>query len=239
MSSVGVPYEPDFGFPWAALESALSEPTRLCIICNPNNPTSTIVAAEPLLELARRHPNTLFIIDEIYTTYTGVTVLPQGAERDNLIALHSLSKSCGIAALRVGFACGAAPLLDRLRRVTGPYDVNQFGVVAALAVLDDWVAVEGYCAEVASAKQATLVSLDQLGIRYYSGGGNYLLVWPERDVVQVEMALRARGILVRSMHGKPMLDHCFRLSVGTRQQMQHFSNVFAEVLHGLAPNAGS
>src|SRR5690606_34562611 len=111
-------------------------------------PTSTIVAAEPLLELARRHPNTLFIIDEIYTTYTGVTVLPQGAERDNLIALHSLSKSCGIAALRVGFACGAAPLLDRLRRVTGPYDVNQFGVVAALAVLDDWVAVEGYCAEV-------------------------------------------------------------------------------------------
>lgn len=233
MCVVGVPYEPDFSFPWTGLRAALQIPTRICIICNPNNPTSTLTGRAELLQLVAEHPSTLFVIDEIYLSYTGVTVLPEGASLPNLVALHSLSKSCGIAALRIGFACGSAAVVDRMSRVTGPYDINQFGVVAANAVLDDWQAVSDYVTEVNAAKEATLSALRALGVRTYSGGGNYFLVWPGRDVGQIEAALRARGILVRSMQGKPMLDGCFRLSVGTQSQMERFVAAFGQVLQDL------
>ena len=156
--------------------------------------------------------------------------MPRGAEYRNLVALHSLSKSCGIAALRVGFACGSPAIIERLKRVTGPYDINQFGVVAANAVLDDWASMQGYAREVECAKAFVLQHLQARGVRHYSGGGNFLLVWPGEDVTAVEAALRERGILVRSMHGKPMLSGCFRLSVGTLEQMKRFTQEFDAVL---------
>jgi histidinol-phosphate aminotransferase len=237
MQVVGVPYRADFSFPSSELRAALSQPTRICILCNPNNPTSTLTSAAELLQLAKDFPEVLFVIDEIYLTYTRVSVLPQGAALPNLVALHSLSKSCGIAALRIGFACGAPAIVDRMCRVTGPYDINQFGVVAAHAVLDDWAAVESYVAQVATAKEYTLTQLARLGLRTYSGGGNYLLVWPGTDVVRVESALRQRGVLVRNMHGKPMLDGCFRLSIGTEAQMQQFIAALQGVLGDFAQNA--
>ncbi len=230
MSVVGVPYESDFSFPFDGVRRALREPTRLCFICNPNNPTSTLVGADSLIDLAVDHPEVLFVIDEIYESYTDVTVLSKAVNLPNVIALRSLSKSCGIAALRIGFACGAAAIIDRLRRVTGPYDINQFGVVAAKAVLDDWTYVEAYAAEVLLAKAWTLQALRELPVRVYSGGGNFFLVWPGIPVGRVESQLRERGILVRSMHGKPMLDGCFRLSVGTRGQMVKFIEELTAVL---------
>jgi histidinol-phosphate aminotransferase len=231
MRQVNVAYEPDFSFPWQRFRDALATPTRVCIVCNPNNPTSTLVGAEQLLDVVSAHAETLFVIDEIYETYTGVSVLPQGAELPNLIALRSLSKSCGIAALRIGFACGSQSIVDRLNRVTGPYDINQFGVVAAHAVLDDWAHVLDYTQLVADAKAWTLDALAHLGVRTYSGGGNYFLVWPGKDVREVEAGLRTRGVLVRSMDNKPMLKGAFRLSVGTPSQMGKFMDAFREVLH--------
>lgn len=230
MTSVGVPYETDFTFPWQRFREALSEPTRICILCNPNNPTSTLVASGDILELVRTHPETLFVVDEIYESYTGVSVLPEGRDLPNLVALRSLSKSCGIAALRIGFACGAPGVVERMGRVTGPYDINQFGVVAAHAVLDDWQHVLAYVAQVTAAKAWTLDALAKLGVRTFSGGGNYFLVWPGRDVTSVEAGLRERGVLVRAMDTKPMLAGAFRLSVGTMEQMQRFVTAFQQVL---------
>lgn len=230
MCQVNVAYEADFSFPWQRFREALATPTRICIVCNPNNPTSTLIGAQELLALIAEHPQTLFVVDEIYETYTGVSVLPEGRDLPNLIALRSLSKSCGIAALRIGFACGSAAIIDRLNRVTGPYDINQFGVVAAHAVLDDWAYVLGYAEQVGKAKTWTLSALEQLGVHTYSGGGNYFLVWPGKDVATVEAGLREHGILVRSMDSKPMLQGAFRLSVGTQSQMEQFIAALSAVL---------
>ena len=63
MEQVNVSYNHDFSFPWERLESALGAPTRLCFVCNPNNPTSTLAGASELLSLIERHPETLFVVD--------------------------------------------------------------------------------------------------------------------------------------------------------------------------------
>lgn len=235
MSSVSVPYEADLTFPFEALGRELQARPRICLICNPNNPTSTLIEAARILDFATAHPETLFVVDEIYAPYTGESVLPEATERPNVLALRSLSKSMGLAALRIGFACGSSELVERAFRVTGPYDINSFAVVATNAALSDTAHTERYVAEVAAAKSWTIGELERLRVRYFSQGGNYLLVWPGRDVAKVEAALETHGILVRSMDGKPLISGSFRLTIGTREQMQRFITAFEAVLSSIRP----
>jgi histidinol-phosphate aminotransferase len=223
-----VPYAPDLGYPLAEIAKRLEAAPRLWFVCNPNNPTGTMLSPATIVELARGAPETLVVVDELYVAFTGASVLPAALALPNVLTLHSLSKAAGIAALRLGFAIGDPGLLDRLRRVTGPYDINMFAVVAGRAALADADHMRRYVAEVAAAKAWTLGELRRLGVRHFADGGNFLLVWP-RDCARAVAALREAGILVRSMAGKPVIDGSFRLTVGTRGDMQRFLAAFEAV----------
>ncbi len=225
-----VPYDEDLGYPLAAVRERLAAAPRLFFVCNPNNPTGTLLSPAAILELARAAPDTLVVVDELYVAFTGCSVVPEALAVPNVIALQSLSKAAGMAALRLGFAIGAPTVLDRLRRVTGPYDINMFAVVAGQAALADPDHMRRYVAEVAAARAWTVERLGRLGVRHAAGGGNYMLVWPPRDLEGVVQRLRERGVLVRSMGRKPVIDGSFRLTLGTRADMQRFMSAFEDAL---------
>ena len=220
-------------------------PPRLLLICNPNNPTGTRLAPERILELAAASPATVVVVDELYEAFSGDSVLPlllagagagSGPEAaqapgaadpfaayPNLLVLRSLSKTAGLAGLRIGFAIGHPDLVDRVTRVTGPYDINSVAVVAAFAALADHSYVDAFVAEVLAAKTLLQQRLTAAGWRHHGEGGNYLLLWPRaRGAAAVEQRLRDAGILVRSMAGKPLIDGSLRVSIGTRDQMEQF-----------------
>jgi len=248
MTIEAIPYRlPDFAFPLEQIRRALAAdggepgiqgPPRLLLLCNPNNPTGTRLAPEAILALAVAAPRTLVVVDELYEAFTGDSVLPlllraaRGAgpggagdpfaRHPNLLVLRSLSKTAGIAGLRIGFAIGSAELVDRVSRVTGPYDINSFAVTAAFAALADQAYVDGYVADVLQARDWLVGQLREAGVRHHCAGGNYLLVWPQAPVAEVEANLRQAGILVRSMAGKPLLDGSLRVSLGTTAQMERF-----------------
>ena len=245
MAIEAIPYAlPDFAFPLEALTAALLRPgvapPKLLLICNPNNPTGTRLAPEAILALAAAAPQTLVVVDELYEAFTGDSVLPgllgggdPFAAYPNLVVLRSLAKTAGLAGLRMGFAIGAAAVVDRISRVTGPYDINSLAVVAALAALADQAYVDAYVAEVLGARDWLVAQLVRAGVRHHSAGGNYLLIWPQADPRAVEQALRQAGILVRSMAGKPLIDGSLRVSLGTRDQMEQFWRAYAAI-EGLA-----
>jgi histidinol-phosphate aminotransferase len=229
-----IPYEgPEFSFPLRAIrEALLAEPRpRLLLICNPNNPTGTRLAAEPILALAAAAPGTLVVVDELYEAFTGDSLLPLAdfAATPNLVVLRSLAKTAGLAGLRIGFAIGAAPVVDRISRVTGPYDINSFAVTAAFAALADQPYTDAYVAEVLRARAWLLERLRQAGLRHHAAGGNYLLLWPDAPAADVEAELRRAGILVRSMAGKPLIEGSLRVSIGTREQMERFWGAFQRI----------
>ena len=231
MAIEAIPYLlPDFGFPLEALRAALQGCPRILLICNPNNPTGTRLAPDLILELAASAPGTLVVVDELYEAFTGDSVLPSVdfAATPNLLVLRSLAKTSGLAGLRIGFAIGAAPVVDRIGRVTGPYDINSFAVTAAHAALADQPYVDSYVAEVLRARTWLVQQLQAAGMRYHAAGGNYLLIWPERPVEEVEQRLRQAGILVRSMAAKPLIDGSLRVSIGTTEQMQSFWAVYLQ-----------
>ena len=224
-----VPYPDDLQFPLATVTRKLEARPRLFFICNPNNPTGTLLAPSAIVTLARSAPQTLVVVDELYVAFTGQSVVPLARELPNVVALQSLSKAAGIAALRLGFAIGHPTIVERLRRVTGPYDINTFAVVAGKAALADPDHMRRYVAEVLTAKTWTIGELRRRGIRHAGDGGNYLLVWPPGDCERVVQALREQGILVRSMAGKPVIDGSFRLTIGTREHMQRFMTAFSAI----------
>ncbi|MBC1259845.1 histidinol-phosphate aminotransferase family protein [Synechococcus sp. BSF8S] len=250
MTIEAIPYRlPDYSFPLEEIRAALLgpaaagepsgdwHPPRLLLLCNPNNPTGTRLAPERILELVAAAPRTLVVVDELYEAFTGDSVIPPllssavagpeaavdpFAAHPNLLVLRSLAKTAGLAGLRIGFAIGAPALVDRVGRVTGPYDINSFAVTAARAALADQAYVEAYVAEVLLARDWLLEQLQAAGVRHHAAGGNYLLVWPSRSAAAVEAELRQAGILVRSMSGKPLIDGALRVSLGTREQMDRF-----------------
>lgn len=249
MAIEAMPYHmPCFGFPLEEIRSALTapggglQPPRLLLICNPNNPTGTRLAPGRILELAAAAPQTLVVVDELYEAFSGDSVLPLLAEKaaltgrteafglhPNLLVLRSLSKTAGLAGLRIGFAVGHQDVVDRVGRVTGPYDVNSFAVTAAHAALADQAYVNDYVEEVLAARDWLSGELARAGLRHHVDGGNYVLIWPTIPATEMERHLRDAGILVRSMAGKPLVDGSLRVSVGTRTQMERFWQVFQEM----------
>jgi histidinol-phosphate aminotransferase len=147
----------------------------------------------------------------------------------NLVVLRSLAKTAGLAGLRIGFAIGSPAVVDRISRVTGPYDINSLAVTAALAALADQAYVDAYVAEVLAARDWLAAQLVKAGVRHHIAGGNYLLIWPQDSPQAVEQALRQAGILVRSMAGKPLIGGSLRVSLGTRGQMKQFWGIYAAI----------
>lgn len=250
MEIEAIPYHsPCFSFPLEEIRAALrppgpdpQPPPRLLLICNPNNPTGTRLAPARILELAAAAPQTLVVVDELYEAFSGDSVLPLLAERaetagtgdafrfhPNLLVLRSLSKTAGLAGLRIGFALGCPEVVDRISRVTGPYDVNSFAVTAAFAALADQAYVDTYVEAVLEAREWLAGELARAGVRHHVDGGNYLLIWPDAPVAAVEQGLREAGILVRSMAGKPLIDGSLRVSIGTRGQMEQFWQAYQDV----------
>ena len=220
-------YPEDLRFPLVAITRKLESRPRLLFICNPNNPTGTLVDPATLVALARSAPQTLMVVDELYVAFTGRSVVPLVSELPNVVALQSLSKAAGLAALRLGFAVGHPTIVERLRRVTGPYDINMFAVVAGKAAMADSDHTRRYVSEVLAAREWTIAELRRLGVRYAGDGGNYLLVWPPADCEAAVEALRDQGILVRSMARKPVIAGSFRLTIGTLADMRRFVGAFS------------
>jgi histidinol-phosphate aminotransferase len=232
MEIEAVPHEmPGFAFPMEAIRAALLRQPRILMLCNPNNPTGTRLPADQVLDLAAAAPETLVVVDELYEAFTGDSVLPSVDFRavPNLLVLRSLAKTAGLAGLRIGFALGHPDVVDRVGRVTGPYDVNSLAVTAAMAALNDQPYTDAYVDEVIRARNWIVAEMTRQRAVYHVSGGNYLLLWPHRSPETVEAELRAGGILVRSMAGKPQLDGSLRISIGTTEQMQRFWQVYQAI----------
>ena len=98
-----------------------------------------------------------------------------------------------------------------------------------MAALADQPYTDAYVAEVLRARHWLVTQLARQRAIHHAAGGNYLLLWPRRSPEAVEAALRAAGILVRSMAGKPQIDGSLRISIGTTEQMQRFWQAYQAI----------
>ncbi|WP_328537861.1 histidinol-phosphate transaminase [Streptomyces sp. NBC_00344] len=123
-----------------AMADAVTERTRLIFVCNPNNPTGTVVRRAELERFLDRVPSdVLVVLDEAYREFNRDPGVPDGIElyrdRPNVAVLRTFSKAYGLAGLRVGFAVAHEPVAAALRKTAVPFGVSQLGQDAAVASL--------------------------------------------------------------------------------------------------------
>ena len=230
MEITSIPYEGiDFQYPFNKICEFISQNhPKILLICNPNNPTGTRLSPERILEITKLSSKTLVVVDELYEAFTGDSVLPivNFQKTPNLIVLRSLSKTAGLASLRIGFAIGHSTVINIVNRVTGPYDVNSFAVIAAFAALKDQSYIDSYVNKVLEARNWIKDKFEKYHVKHHIDGGNYFLLWPKSGPKQVEQKLKSSGILIRNMDKKKHLKGSIRVSIGTSEQMKRFWSTF-------------
>jgi len=139
-TSVRVPLLADEAHDLDAMAAAITPRTRLALVCNPNNPTGTVVAGQQLTAFLDQVPaDCLVVLDEAYREYVRDASVPDGIDlyrdRPNVAVLRTFSKAYGLAGLRVGFLIGHPPVAEAVRKTMLPFTVNAVAQAAAVASL--------------------------------------------------------------------------------------------------------
>lgn len=227
-----VPLTGDFQLDLPSLTAAASRAPSLVYICNPNNPTGNLVAAESALaELTRL--GAWVVVDEAYYEFSGQTLLPLVQRYPNLIIIRTLSKAFALAGARLGFALAAEPLAQRLHATRTLFNLDAITTaVAATALTHPEYARElaGRIAEARAQLAAGLASLP--GLEPYPSCTNFVLVRCPQPASELRTALAARGVLVRHYPDQPALTHCLRISVGTPDEIAGCLSALRDTLAG-------
>jgi histidinol-phosphate aminotransferase len=138
--SVRIPLK-DEAHDLAAMAAAITPRTRLILVCNPNNPTGTVVRGQELTDFLDQVPgDCLVVLDEAYREYIRDSGVPDGVDlyrsRTNVAVLRTFSKAYGLAGLRVGFLIGHEPVAEAVRKTMLTFTVNSVAQAAAVASLN-------------------------------------------------------------------------------------------------------
>lgn len=137
---VGVPLR-EHTYDLDAMLAAITDRTRLIFVCNPNNPTSTVVDPDALARFVAAVPSHIMVaIDEAYVEYIRDDMLPDSfglvRAHPNVVVLRTFSKAYGLAGLRVGYAVGDPEVITSLGKVYVPFTVSSVAQAAAIASMD-------------------------------------------------------------------------------------------------------
>jgi histidinol-phosphate aminotransferase len=212
----------DHTFDLDAMLAAVTDRTRLIFVCNPNNPTSTVVDPAALARFVAAVPSHILIaIDEAYVEYIRAPMVPDSLRlvgaHSNVVALRTFSKAYGLAGLRVGYAVGDPDIVKALGKVYVPFtltSISQAAAIASLAAADELLArTDAVVAE----RDRVTAALRDAGFFFPPSQANFVwLPLAERTLDFVEQAANAR-VLVR-----PYGQDGVRVTIGAPEENDAF-----------------
>jgi histidinol-phosphate aminotransferase len=227
---VAVQAADDLAFPFERLLAAIGPRTKVIAIANPNSPSGSAATREQILELARRAPQAVVLVDEAYFHFHGETVMDLVGAVPNLIVARTFSKAYGLAGLRLGLLAGPVELMQWVRRVLSPYSVNSLALVCLQAVLADVGYLDWYVGEVLTARSEFEAALDAAGVRRWPSRANFILVEIGTRHAEFVRLMRAAEVLVRDRSSDPGCDGRVRITIGTREQMKQAAVALNETM---------
>lgn len=218
-------YNDDFSFDSEKFENDIRmvEPA-VVYICNPNNPTGNIHKVEYIESLLETFPDTLFLIDEAYYEFSGISAKDLVLKHENILISRTMSKAFALANFRIGYLIASKDNIDFINRIRNPKNLSTFAQVAAVAVLTDTEYMWHYVEEVKRAKQYFFEHIQ----RRYEGricpiasSGNFMMLKFDSYESKMELLnyLAANNIFVRDCTQGEIVRECFRITIGSREQM--------------------
>jgi len=214
------------------MEKRISSKTKLIFLCNPNNPTSTLLPADRVLDFCNTvsHKVTIFS-DEAYYDFiedrnypSMVSLVKKGK---NIIVSKTFSKVYGLAGLRIGYMVAKPEIAASLRKNIMAF-TNVLAIEAAKNALDDQEFYDFSLNKTLEAKKIILEGLDDLNLEYAPSNTNFIFFKSGRNIENLQQQMLAKGIMV----GRPFppFDDWCRISTGTLEEVIQFNDALKKVL---------
>jgi histidinol-phosphate aminotransferase len=209
----------------AAMAAAITPRTRVVFVCNPNNPTGTVVHRAELEEfLDSVPPDCLVVLDEAYAEYVRDPGVPDGLdlyrERPNTAVLRTFSKAYGLAGLRVGFLVGHEPVAGAVRKTLLPFSVNAIAQAAAIASLAAEAELLARVGQVVKERARVRDELRSQGWTVPVTEANFVWLRLDSDTEDFASACAGAGISIRPFAGEGA-----RISIGDEEENDEFLTV--------------
>jgi len=223
-------YNDDFTFDAERFESDIkSTEPAVVYICNPNNPTGNVHKQSYIEHLLNEFPDTLFLIDEAYYEFSGISCKDLVVRYDNILISRTMSKAFALANFRIGYLISSKDNVQFVNRIRNPKNVSTFTQEAACGALSDVEYMTEYVAEVHKAMKTFTEDLTQLAKHFIvlPSFGNFMMLrfsnYDEKKKLIDYLA--ENNIFVRDTTQADCVKNCFRITIGTRSQMKRVANV--------------
>ncbi|NLO20415.1 MAG: histidinol-phosphate transaminase [Syntrophomonadaceae bacterium] len=217
-----------------AMLDAIREQTKIIYLCNPNNPTGTIVSRAEMDGFMAQVPgDVLVVFDEAYFEYVESPDFAQGMDYlqdySNVIVSRTFSKIYGLAGLRIGYMVAHPEIVAAVERITEPFNVNLLAQVGALAALDDSKHLSASQTVNREGKVYLYRQLEQMGLKYVPTEANFIFLDTGQDCQPVFRELLSRGVIVRTGDNFGFPTY-IRVTIGNPEQNQRFIKTLQEIL---------
>ncbi|GIE97989.1 histidinol-phosphate transaminase [Paractinoplanes rishiriensis] len=221
-TSIKVPNTAGHGHDLPAMADAITDRTRLVIVCNPNNPTGTAVRRAELERFLAEVPSdVLVVIDEAYREMVTDPEVPDAlatyADRPNVVVLRTMSKAWGLAGLRMGFLVAQPEVAATIRKVVTPFSTSLVAQAAALAALEQEAEVTRRCALVVAERERVTEALRKLHVAVPDSQANFVWLPLGDRSAPFGAVCEGRGVIVR-----PFQPEGVRVTIGTPEENDAF-----------------
>lgn len=219
-----------------SIYNLITSKTRMIFLCSPNNPTGTLIDKEILIDIARKNPDILIIIDEAYFEYSEVTNKDLINEYDNIFIIRTMSKVLGLAGMRIGYGLACEEIIEYMHRIKPVFSLTRLSFVAALNTFRDKEYIEDSIKKGIESRQYLHDELSKIdGLNVFPSKSNFMLIGIKDTgftASQLALELMKKGIIVRDCTSFKGLDeYWIRISICTLEEDKKFINVLKEVLN--------
>lgn len=220
-----------FTFDLNGILSKVTNKTKVIWICNPNNPTGTMITESEFIDFLDKVPSNILVIsDEAYREYVTREDYPHNSiellkKYSNLLVMRTLSKAYGLAGVRVAYTVGSKEIIETINKVRGPFNVNTLAQVAAIAALEDEDFLKKSYNVNLEGKNYLYDEFNKMNFFYAPSETNHILVNVGKNGQEVFVEMQKRGVIIR-----PMAGDFIRVSIGTMEENRTFIEKLKEVL---------
>ena len=232
-TAVTVPNTADARHDLDAMAAAITDRTRLVIVCSPNNPTGTAVTTDEFERFMAAVPtDVLVILDEAYAEFVTDPAVVDGRTQvrrhPNLVVLRTFSKAYGLAGLRIGYGIGPADILTAARTTNIPLSVTDAAQQAALASLDRKDELHERVAHIAERRERVWGALVDQGWDVPRPHGNFVWLATGEHSARAAEVFAEHGVVVRAY-----LPDGVRITIGEDESVEHVLAAAAEIVETL------
>ncbi len=230
-----IPLTDTFTHDLDAMLAAIDDKTKMIFICNPNNPTGTIVNKEQVDAFMSKVPDDVIVIfDEAYHEYAVSEDYPHGLDyvKDgwaNVVVMYTFSKIYGLAGLRVGYSIASEPLLSWVYRTREPFNVNAVAQAGAIGAIHDDEHLEMSRKVNNEGAEYIYGELADMGLPYVKTNTNFIWININQDCVPVFDKMMKKGVIIRTGNVFGYQNY-IRVTVGTMDENKRFIQTLREVL---------